>query len=328
MKFTNVKAFQKHIETASIEHLCNVYLILDPESYIQQKVAKKLLDLHKNPEIYTGAELTLQKLSEILETHSMFSENKVVCIYEISKLTKPLLKKLLQATEKKRDPLRLILTAASMPKELSAFNKSGIILDLTQEKPWDRDKRLMFEIVQKFSENQLKISSALASQMVKMSDSKAAIIDQEIEKLICYLNGKNEVCREDLKLLGSYSQSSLFKIGQALLENNLKEALFLIHSHKFPMMLLIYSLRTIFQRNFRIKGLAVKDIGQYYPQLRGTFLDKNIQWSAQHTSEQFKKMLAILFEIELIAKNQTCNEEFLQSLLLLKIGLMNESLPV
>ena len=144
------------------------------------------------------------------------------------KRPKALQKRILETCCKLDPSLRLVLCLSSMQKDFIFLNKEGVILDLSTEKPWDRDKRLSIDIQMMLKKEGLRIAASLSDQIVKMCASKVALIDSEVEKLICLLKGKLEVTRSDLRFVSSNYEYSIFKVGQALLEGQLKDAIAII----------------------------------------------------------------------------------------------------
>lgn len=328
MKFSHIKAFEKHIESADPKHLSNIYLIVDPEEHVQKKMAQKLILDGESPEQHFADDLTISKYNEIVNSVSMFTARKSVILYRMDKAPKPLLKKILDTCTKLDLSLRIVFCLSSMHKDFAFLNKEGVILDLSMEKPWDREKRLSMTIAEDLRKEGIRISASLSDQIVKMCAAKVSIIDSEVEKLICLLKGKLEVSRSDLRFISSNYEYSIFKVGQSLLEGNLKEALAIIEADGFPMMLLIYSLRSLVQRLYRFKDLRSDEYAEAFPRLKGSFLDKNLKMSQRHSKESLKKILQILFEMELLMKSQQVDESFLSSLLLMKIGAYSEPISV
>ena len=216
MKFNHLPAFEKHLASADPDHLSDVYLIVDPQEYVQKKLAKRLLQEGEEWSQYLAEEITLQKLDELLNSYSMFSKRICLCIISVEKLPKTFLKRLVDYIKTPLAHIRLVLTASSMTKDLAPFVKEGVALDLSLEKPWDKEKRLSNMVMSMLSKNKLRASSAICDQIVKMCGSQVSLMDQEVEKLSCYLYGKNEVSRADLEIILSSPAQSIFKIGQAL----------------------------------------------------------------------------------------------------------------
>ncbi len=328
MKFSQLSAFEKHLEKAAPDHLSEVYLIVDPEPYMQRKLALKVLQDKEAQEILSAENLTVGQLKQALEMRSLFEARKCCFVLGIEKLPKPTLDALLKAIQNPHPQIRLVLTASQMTSACHKMVKTIVTLDLSGEKPWDRERRLADYVSAKLNKASLFIAPALAEQVVKKAGSQMAMIDQELEKLICFLKEKKEVKREDLTILQSNFQYSIFKIGEALLENKLGEALKMIHLQTFPTILLLYSLRNLFQRGLRLKELPREQIPSFFPMLKGRLLEKNLKLVQPFSSKHLKKALLTLFEMEVKMKNQKIPEDFLQSLLLLKLGAPDESLQV
>lgn len=320
MKFSHFQAFEKHLSSASPDQLSSVYLIVDSEEYVQKKLAKMILKEKEEWQLFVADELNAQKLDELLNSFSMFSKSLCVCLVGIEKLSKNLFKQLTDYLKKPRDDLRLIATASVLSKEFTDFAKVGIVLDLSGEKSWDREKRLSLSVMQRFKDYQLKASSAICDGLVKLCGAKEAFIDQEVEKLALCLYGKGEVTRHDLDFILPSIEQSIFKVGQAVFSNHLQEALQMTHQQKFPLIMLIYSLRSTLQRSYRLKGMSSQECAEKVPQLKGYLLEKSLELANQFSVDKFKKMLIVLFQTELLAKSQALPEEFLTSLLLLKLG--------
>ena len=320
MKFNHLPAFEKHVKSADPDHLSRVYLIVDSEEYVQKKLAKTLVQKDEEWSTYYADELTPQKVDEILNSFSMFSPKRCIAILSIEKLPKNLLKMFLDYLKAPHESLRLVLTSSSMLKSFLPFVKEGVAVDLSSEKPWDKEKRLSDEVMNKFRGAKLKSTKLLCDQVVKMCGLKVSLIDQEVEKLLCYLHGKSEVSKEDLKLVLSNPEHSIFKVGQALFEHRLREALNYVKEQDFPLMMLVYSLRSMIVRSYRLKRVPSSEISQKFPQLKGYLLEKTQSLSNAYSEGQFKKMLQVLFDVELLMKSQPLSEEFLISLLLIKLG--------
>jgi len=246
MKFSQLSAFEKHLEKAAPDHLSDVYLIVDPEPYMQRKLALKVLQDNEAQDIYSAENLTVGQLKQALEMRSLFEARTCCTILGIEKLSKPALDALLKAIQNPHPQIRLVITASQMTSACQKMVKTIVTLDLSSEKPWDRDRRLSDWVSLTLREASLFITPALAEQVVKRAGSQMAMIDQELEKLICFLKGQKEVKSEDLEILQPNFQYSIFKIGEAILQNKLAEALKMIHGQTFPTILLLYSLRNLF----------------------------------------------------------------------------------
>lgn len=320
MKFNQLRAFQKHLEQAAPNHLCETYFIFDPEVYGQRKWSKLITHYLSSYQTFQGSEITVKELHSLLEGRSLFDPTQNGLIYEADRMPKPLFKTLLKAVESPHTDLRLILTFSSVGAFYTKLAKKVVAFDLTAEKPWDKQARLVQYVTDQLKNEHLNISSALASQLVHKCNHQLSFLDQEIEKLICYLHGKKEAQRSDLELIQLPSEASAFKVAEALVQGNLKEALHLLHRSSFQTIPLIYALRSVFQRSLRLKELSKQEAELQFPKLRGKWLEKMLI-SVQPCSKAYlKKALITLYELEIRYKNHSISDALVQSLSLLKLG--------
>lgn len=327
MKFNQLSAFEKHLESDP-NHLSDVYLIVDVEPYVQKKLSLKIPATDESIERYDFEEMTLGRLREILETPSLFDPKKCVILEKLEKIPKYLEQHLLKYIENPMGHVRLVLLGNKLNAFCQKMSKRVVALDLTQEKPWERETRISSYLTSKLKREGIHISSALSQQIVKICGGSIAQLDQEAEKLICLYRGKGEVSREDLEFLLQTEEHSLFKIAEALIEKRVQDALRMMHRMKFPSILLLYTLRSFFQKSLRQKELPKNLWHQISPYLKGRMLEKSERQLQRISKSELKKMILTLFEIELLMKNQQLSDEFLQSLMLLKLQGLYEPIPV
>lgn len=320
MKFSSTIAFEKHIEKAMPDHLSDRYFIIDSDEYLQKKLADQLA--FENEEIHkTDAEdLSPQKIDQLLNAYSMFSEQKCVIITRIDKLNKSMMKTLAKVLQSPLEKTRVVVTSSKKIIELKNFDKEGIVLDLSMEKPWDKEKRLSEYVVMQLRKERKKISFLLAEELVKKVGLSLSQIDSELEKILCYIKDRSEIVKEDLSLSKASIGYSTFKICDALLMGHKTQALKMIHLEKYPLMMLLYAMRSMVQKSLRLKELNYQAQQEAFPQLKGRMLEKSVALAQNYSTQVWKHFLKTLFDLEILFKNQSVNEEFMCSYLLLKIG--------
>ena len=102
VKYTNVKAFEKHLQDADHKHLADVYAVIGKESFEVKSAVdlliKILLKPQKNPEfalkVYNGDKLLFDDLMQELNSLPFFSEKRVVLIQNAEELSKVEMNKL------------------------------------------------------------------------------------------------------------------------------------------------------------------------------------------------------------------------------------------
>lgn len=327
MKFSQLRAFEKHLEQAAPNHLADVYLIMDSDLYAQKKWASKVAQFLPSLEKYDAEWVTLKDIKALFETRSLFDPVKQCVLYQIEKLPKNALNELQKFIESPHSDVRLILTSSTANAFCQKIAKHVVALDLVSEKPWDKEARLVQYVAQTLHQSGFRISSSLAQQIVSLCHGSLSFLDQELEKLICYSFGKKEITRDDLQLLKIPADISIFKVAEAVLEGSFAKALALTHQQTFQTMPLIYALRSVLQKSLRLKELSRKEIEQAYPKLKGKWLEKNLQQLSKVSTLFLQKALTRLFELEVLFKSQTVSEKFMQSLCILNLGECYESLP-
>jgi len=96
MKYTNIKAFEKHLQDADVKHLADVYAVIGKESFEVKSavdlLVKVLLNSEKNPEfalkVYDGNKLLFEDLMQELHSLPFFSEKRVVLLQNTEELSK------------------------------------------------------------------------------------------------------------------------------------------------------------------------------------------------------------------------------------------------
>ncbi len=320
MKFSQVRAFEKHLFEAYPDHLASIYLIIDSDDYAQRKWVHQIHYHHARPEFYKSMDLTKPKLNELFQSPSLFEPHRQIVLLEIDKAPKALWEIIIKALKSLPLQFQIILTASSYHTSFQKIMKEVIALDLSKEKPWDKEKRLVDYVQRSFQKANLKISSSLSLELVRQSAFGLAAIDQDVEKLICFLKGRRDVKREDFSLIQPKANASIFKVGEALLERRLDEALTLIHQEEFQAIPLIYALRSLFQRTLRLKEFSKLEALEAFPKFNEKWLDKMQKQAASYSKASIERVLIHLFDMEVMLKNQSVDDRLASSLCLLKIG--------
>lgn len=320
MKYSQLKAFDRHIQEAAPHHLCETYLLIDPEPYAQRKWAQKLSSYSDETEFISLSECTKSDVLRSIETQSLFAQKRQCVFLNAESATKAQQEALLKVVSAPHPHLRLVLCACNSTAFLQKLLKHVVALDLSLEKPWDKEERLVLYVREAFYRSSISVSASLALQVVKMCNFKLALIDPEIEKLTCYLKDQKELKREDLSLLKPQLEHHLFKMAEAVLEGKTKEALYMMEQNQFHLLPFIYALRSLFQKGLRLKEVSLEKAEELFPKMKGKWLEKQRMQIARHSKVTLQKALLTLFELEVLFKNQSVDESFLQSMCIFKLG--------
>ena len=79
--------------------------------------------------------------------------------------------------------------------------KELVILDLSDEKPWDKQKRILTELHDRAKERGKKISSDATALLIQYHGNDGAILEQELEKIMTYIGDRSQVEKEDVQTL-------------------------------------------------------------------------------------------------------------------------------
>ncbi|MCC5832980.1 MAG: hypothetical protein JJU12_08075 [Chlamydiales bacterium] len=301
----------------------------DPEE--RRRVLQSALNKESAPIFSFPAEEFEPFLQEV-ETLPFLSKSKAVVLQEVDLLDKRQLKKLEAYVEKANPWVTLYLTAASPPAQ-SFVKKCDSVVCIKDEKPWEKDKRLVEWVVGEAAAAGVALSAEPARVFVKAVDSQ--FLKQELEKLICYVGERreitvaaiHEICtpihHETLWQLGDAifaRQTSLaLQIGSALLDNGM--ALFSLLAHLRTQLHMTLKVLTLYRQEGKMA------VSKAFPYLKGGLLDKKIITANSYGLERIRQGLVHLFETELQAKNSAIDHALLLEILLVKISHDSISTP-
>ena len=104
---------------------------------------------------FSGAEASIQQILNALAP-DLFGSKPVVLVDEVEKFEK---KEMQILADHFPTQSYLLLGARKKVPLASAVEKEGIVLDLSEEKPWDRDKRIAEQLVEKVQKAGKRIAS-------------------------------------------------------------------------------------------------------------------------------------------------------------------------
>lgn len=337
MKFDNLRSFEKYFTDPTTSRSSSIYLINAKES-LEREEALNLLVRFLRPSkrkqsclCFEGEKVSEQELSEALQSRLLFEPSSLIILKQADKLKKSL-QALVEQFLEDSSPLHvLILMTSSISKNSNfykAIEKKGLVLDWPEEKPWEKEKRLM-EFAQKaFNEERKTLSYPACQSLVRRSQGNVHLLSQEIEKLICLCDQKKEVTLQDVEAISSYPESeTIWKLGEAIfsfeVSHSLKIARRLLEEGT-SFLTLLRQIRTQFQTDYQValmhdSGKTDENITSEFPYMRDSILKKHIQNGKNYGLERFRKGLIVIDEMEAKAKNAFADEEILLELLIMKL---------
>jgi len=339
VKYSNLRAFEKHLESASPSHFSELYLILIKDAFERKSAAdrliKSLLEGSRNPElalrVFDGERLSVEDVCEELNSFSFFAEKRIVAIHGIDKLPKTALAKLEESFSQLNRSICLVLSGASMAANTRFYKKAeqaGVLLEIAEEKPWEKEKSAVEWVLTKVNALGKKIHPAIAQALIKQVGTDYALLHQEIEKINCYIGERNEIALQDINAVSVHVNSeNAWQLGEAIFQRDVQAGLRIskaLLSEGQSFLTLLRQVRTQLQTDFQVcavlsQGGGAEQVTQLFPYMKGFILERHMRMAQSYGLERFKKGLQKVDEIELLAKSSGADPELLAEMLIVKL---------
>lgn len=313
MQLKDLNAFIQEIEK-KIPSIC---LIISKEdvsaSIFLKKWRGKVIKLD-------GLSFSLDYFLQEAENLALFPEPLLFYIQNAEKL-KDREKKLLASHLQNPRGNHFLLSSASA---LSFFPKTGMVLQLAEEKPWQARKRVEEWLRREYSNLKMPIIKCLIDTVGL--DQNA--LSQEIEKLLLYKFPEKEITIKDIEeVVAPQNSATLWDLGEALFQKN--SSLALVKGHALldsgtSLFTLLAQLRTqvrtLLDMVQLVEAEGITALQRVYPYLRGGILEKKIEEIKNNSAEELQRNLALIFQYELKAKNSNVDPSLLLETLLIKMN--------
>lgn len=326
MKFQRLEAFEKHFKD-SLQDLAPVYLVVCPRDGERKKILQSLVRV-----LEKGSDCKrcffIKEAIVHLNSASLFSGKMVALFDGVEQLLKDEAAILSSYVTHPNPEGHLILGSASS-KYASDLYKKGkkemVVLDLSSEKPWEEKERIKNWAVQTILAKKKQISPDAIEALLARLPQDRLLLEQEIEKLICYMGERSQITREDvIAICTSASEENLFQLAKKIVWGGLDQAPSSCDSAMlFP---LIGSLRYQLEMGLKMAALIEKGdpqevITKAFPQLRSRVLQEYLNGARTKGLSYFKEGLRALFALEFGAKTSQGSPSTLFSLFCARMGL-------
>lgn len=312
MKYQNLKSFQKHLSSSAPHNLCRQYLVALGDDFERSKVFDAILAfLPYSPNRLSAATTDLKDCLDAIESMSLLGEN-VVILDEVEKFSKKELE-ILAKQLKNASGFTLLGSRSKVALLAAAVEVEGVILDLLEEKPWDKEKRLIDTIVDRASNAGKKLMQDAASLLLERIGADPALLESEIDKLICYVGDRGVILHSDILAISPMSKTAtLWQEAEEVIWEGKEFSSFEFHA-------LIPALRNQLHLGLCLSTLIEErrpsdEWGQFLPKLWPKTLEKRSSQAARLGSRYFRKGLEKLFEIELMSRSNSTQYEALLDL--------------
>jgi len=317
MRYQNFSAFKKHLKNAYPGNLSYLYLVLAPDDY-ERRIAIGAI-VHYLPAEQASVVKRLSSDSSFeavlaeLQSPSLFDCGRASLVVidfskEIKKREVESLGAYLAAPQRN---CRLIIGASSkqnLAQFYSLIEKEGVIFDLSEEKKWEKEKRLSEGLQEKVRDAGKTIAADALSELLRRLDKDQATFDAEADKLLVFAGERREITKADVLAISSSSQAfNLWQMAEAYVwkQDLPGDSSLLDASH---VQMLFSLMRGELRMGYKLKvlqsqGSPLHEIGSFFPGVWPKALEKKREWAAFYSASYFRKGLIALFEIELLAKN-------------------------
>lgn len=338
MRYDNLRAFEKHLESAAPRHFSPIYVVLGKESF-HCKEAVNLILKHLIPKgqqetalsSWDGSQADSKDLLADLHAQSFFAEKRVILIQQGEKLKKTVLDELERYVKRAPRSQYLILLASALSRQTSfykAIEKEGVILEYADLKPWEKERGLIDWVGQQAASERKQMPYQVCQQFVKQIGSDQYLLASELEKLFCFVGGKNEITWQDVEQICTLTPlETIWQLGESIFRRDAAAALrisrsLLIEGHSF--LPLLRQVRNQFVTDYHVcalleQGRQPSEITQEYPYMKGQILEGHMENARQYGMHAFRQGLLDIDKTELLAKNSQMDEQLLAEILIAKL---------
>lgn len=314
MRYVQLASFENHLSQSEPDHLCTEYLVFLADPFERRQIMEHTYRLFP-PQLerfsFRGGEKNFEKLKEEVQNFSLFVQERLFVIDELEVFSEKEKKELVSFLQQKDPKTRWILGAKSAQPLFSFMEGDGVILDLSKEKPWEREKRLVYQ-AQNYAKGQGKrVSIDALSLLFEYVGYDLAKLQQELLKLFCYTEEKKSVEKQDVidcikpdktQNLWKWAEGVVWEKERDSMPDTLHALLPLIRSQ----LILGRKIACLLESK-----VAELEWGEYLPRIWPKVLEKRKGQVKLFTERYFEKGLKVLFEVEKLLREGSHHEEAL-----------------
>lgn len=341
MKYNSLRAFEKHLEGASPGHFSNVYMLISKEPYEYKTAGDKLIALLLSGQsqsdlclkVFDCDNLDLNELTNELNTLTLFSPKQVILLQNADKLSAQGRTTLEPYIAKPSPTLFLIITASAINHSTNFYKKaekSGVILEIPEQKPWEKEKVLLEWVMAEAAAAGKKMDQHVSQCLMKQIGMDQTMLHSELEKLFCYIGERDTVTINDISAIcASVNIETVWQLGEALFRRDGSTAMRIgkaLLDDGTAFLGLLRQIRGQFQTEFQICSILASggnsnDVTQRFPYMRGNILERHMGMAQSYGMKSFSKGMQQIDAVEVMAKNSSADHEVLAELLIAKLVL-------
>lgn len=315
------------IKNKTIRH---VYLLYGEETYLKRQYRNKLKNALVAPgdtmnfASYEGSDINTKELIDLAETLPFFAEKRLILI-ENSGFFKNHAEDLAEYLTSLPDTTCFVFVEEEIDKRskmYKAARKAGSIVEFGRL----TDEKLTQWILGRLKKENKKITQQAFDLFFSMTGNDMDTIDQELEKLICYCIGREQILPEDVEsICCGQIHDRIFDMVNAIAAKNQKRALRLYYDllelKVVPLRILFLIARQfhiLFQvKSMRMQGLDSSSIAQKMG-MKPFAVRQNINQAGSFTIEQLQEAIEDAVAAETDVKTGRMRDQFALELLIVK----------
>lgn len=339
MKYTALRAFEKHLEASAPSHFGDVYLILSKDDY-ERKSASQLLITHvskglsipgMNVQVFDAEKADARSLLDELYAMALFSAKRLIIIHNVDKWGKSITEKLEDYFASPNRSICLGMTAQAINHSTNFFKKAekiGIVLDIAEAKPWEKEKMIIDWVIQACQSAGKRIDLQTSTMLVKRVGTDQMFLRQELDKLFCYVGERNAIVPQDISAIcTSLNVENIWQVGESLFQREPSAALRIAKAmieDGAPFLTILRQIRSQFLNALHIASIMAtgggpNEVTAQFPYMRGGILDKNMRQAQHYGLHKLKTALITIDQVELQAKNSASDSQWLIEYLIIKL---------
>ena len=342
MKYSTLPAFEKHLESAAPNHFSDIYTILAKESFARKQATDRLTTLvlkgEVSPElslhIFDAEKHAVEEVLRELETMAFFSKKRVIVIQNADSFDKAATLKFETYCNTPNRTVCLVICATSINRATTFYKKLekvGIVLDVAEEKPWEKEKSIADWLHKESIRQGKQLSPQVTQMFIKQLGLDQTLLSNELAKLICYVGERKTIVEKDVEAVCPVTNlENGWQLGEAIFRRDVTAALRIskgLLTDGLALIALLRQIRSQFQTEFQVCSILTcggteTDVAREFPYMKGMILERHIRQSQTYGMQRFKQGLLAIDETEVQAKNSAIDTEFLAERLIIKLTVL------
>jgi len=319
--FRQVTALQQQITPGKIPRCL---LVLQSSKEERKRTLERL---GKHIEALVRGQLTYKEggnwssVASTLLSPSLFGEEEIV-LWDVGGGPQKEDQAMILSYMQRPSPCAYLILGGESLKTFSFLDKELLTLDLTEEKPWEKEKRLKHEAIAACRNLGKSLSPGALEKLFSSVEGEESLLSSEIQKLVLYVGERKEIGEQDVTTIGA---KPLHQAGWHQAESLIWGGIFSHAEVDLSFLLgLLGQMRFILQQARQASCLLEEQRSEEEMskllRLKPFACQKLLERLRPYESSYFALGLDILYDVEFQVKNSVLAPKFLLDLLRLRFA--------